>query len=135
MDSTLWQEMGGANAAAFIQFLGGKYLKAPLSDPRLKAHLPRGGSCFYTYPANLAGSVAKGQVTTRDGIRVLLLKDSRGDVTYVTDTAKPEIVEQDDPPLPGMKEPAGESTIRVGAPVKLAAPPASQVIDASQVGL
>ncbi len=133
MDDTMWQGIAGANATTITQYLGGKYIKDSLSDPKL--HVPYVGNCEMTDEKAWAGPVAKGQVTTLNGVQVLPLKNSRGDVLYVTDTSKPEEVQMDAAPLPGTTEPAGESAITVGAPVKLTPPPASQVVSGAALGL
>jgi len=47
-----------------------------------------------------------------------------------------QTVEELDPaPVLGTTDPAGESTITVGAPVKLTPPPASQVVSGTVFGL
>jgi len=133
LDSTMWQRIAGANAATVTQFLGGRYIKDSLSDPKM--HLPYVGNCAITDTQAWAGAVAKGQVTSLNGVQVLPLKNSRGDVIYVTDTRKPEEVQMDAAPLPGTTDPAGETTYTLGAPVTLTPPPASQVINAATLGL
>jgi hypothetical protein len=74
-----------------------------------------------------------GQVSTLDGIRVLPLRDSSGGVVYVSDTGRLEVVKVSQDQAGGGTY--GTFTFKVGAPVTLAAPPASQVLDASALGL
>jgi hypothetical protein len=74
----------------------------------------------------------KEAVTTLGGIRVLALKVSDGSTDYVTDTSSPQFVEGTSPK--GSANGFGKITIAVNTPVTVAAPPASQVIDGSQVG-
>ena len=79
-------------------------------------------------------SVTKGAFTTLGGVRVLPLKGSSGrNVVYVTDTSKPEIVEVFAPK--GAPDGSGKLTFSIGAPVTLTAPPASQVLDGSAIGM
>ncbi len=80
-------------------------------------------------------SVTKGAFTTLGGVRVLPLKGSSGrNVVYVTDTSKPEIVEVFAPK--GAPDGSGKlTTFSIGAPVTLTAPPASQVLDGSAIGM
>jgi hypothetical protein len=129
-DSIMWQAMAGSDAAKIIQLDGGRYVKDPLSDVSLHGL----GSCAITEPGG-AGPVTKGQVTILNGIRVLPLKDSRGDVMYVTDTSKPEVVQDDTAPVAGTTDPAGEATWTVGAPLKLTRPPAGQVVSGASLGM
>jgi hypothetical protein len=129
-DSVMWQVDFGSYAARITRVVRGRYVKDPLSDPNLTGFY--GCSTFWPLPVGI--TLIKGQVTMLNGIRVLLIMDSHGDVTYVTDTSKPEVVQQDIGRLPGTTQPADHITWSV-APVKLTAPPASQVIDGSQIGL
>jgi hypothetical protein len=133
LDDAMWQGIAGANAAAITQSLGGRYIKVSLSDPKMQ--LPGVGNCAITSSQTWAGAVAKGQVTVRNGVQVLPLKNSAGAVMYVTDVSKPEIVAIDSAPAPGTTDPAGEATITVGTPVKLTPPPASQVVSGATIGL
>jgi hypothetical protein len=54
-------------------------------------------------------------------------------VLYVTDTSKPEIAEVVETKNTG--DGIGKITFSVGAPVTLTAPPASQVLNGSAVGM
>jgi hypothetical protein len=129
-DSTMWQAMAGSDAAKVIQFVEGRYVKLPLSDTSLHGV----GNCAITV-AGGGGTLTKGQLTTLNGIQVLPLKDSSGDVLYVTDTSKPEVVQDDNAPLAGTTDPSGEYTFTIGAPVKLTPPPASQVVSGASIGI
>ena len=133
MDNAMWQGIAGASASTIVQYVGGRYVKDSLSDP--KFHMPYVGNCAMTDTQAWVGPVAKGQVTMLNGVQVVPLKNSRGDVLYVTDTSKPEEVQMDAAPVPGTSDPAGESTIKVGAPVKLTPPPASEVVSGATLGL
>jgi hypothetical protein len=92
---------------------------------------------FHRFKDGIAGATyTKEPVTALDGVRVVPVETSEGgayDGTYyITDTAKPEFVEE-----AGGEASAGLGTfvIKVGAPLTLAAPPASQVVDGSAIGL
>jgi hypothetical protein len=126
-DSTAWQVIAGTDAARIIKLVDGRYVKDPLSD----VHLGTGLSCVIYTPGKAV--VTTGQVTVLNGIRVLPLKTPGGGVIYVTDTSKPEFVEVDDPPAKGTTDPASKTIYTIGAPVTLTPPPASQVIDGSEV--
>ena len=54
-------------------------------------------------------------------------------MAYVTDTSKPELVQLSAPK--GSKNGSGLVTVTMNAPVTLTAPPASQVIDGSKLGM
>lgn len=130
-DKQFWAANGGTGASAAVALLNGRYLKVPASDKNMAGmadlcdvgKLIGPGSATYT----------KGAVTTLDGSRVLVIKDSDGGTHYLTDTSKPEYVEGIAPK--GSKDGTGKVTIAVGVPVTLTAPPASQVIDGSKLGL
>ena len=63
---------------------------------------------------------------------MLPLKDSES-VAYVTDTSKPELVQLSAPK--GAKNGSGLVTVTMNVPVTLTAPPASQVIDGTKLGM
>jgi hypothetical protein len=126
-DDNAWQSIAGTDAAKIIQVVDGRYVKDPVSDARLGPAF----SCVIYTPGKAL--VTRGEVTMLNGIRVLPLKTPGGGVIYVTDTSKPEFVEVDDPPVTGTKAPANKTIYTIGAPVTLTPPPASQVIDGSEV--
>jgi hypothetical protein len=131
-DDTTWNVMLGSQAAKVIQLLDGRYLEESLSGASLSGPSAACDATVMFGPQNV-GAVARGPMTTRDGIRVLELDGGAGSLLYVTDTAKPEIVE-----LKGAAGAAGNSVdvnIVVGAHVTLTAPPASQVTTPAAVGL
>lgn len=131
-DAKFWSVTAGAKAPAITVLLDGRYLEVPASDKNMAGtanvcNLPRmlnsGSSVSYTKEA----------VTTYRGARVLPLKLSDGSTEYVTDTIKPEFVRAYAPE--GSQVGPGNVTISVGAPVTLTAPPASQVINESTLGI
>jgi len=132
LDNTMWQTIAGSEAAKVVQLVDGRYVKESASSSTSGAS----SSCNISQvfgPNMLSATFTKDQVTTLDGIRVLPLKDSDGGTMYVSDTSKPELVEISVPK--GTASTTGQFTINVGAPVTLTAPPASQVINASDLGL
>jgi hypothetical protein len=133
-DTEFWKSVAGnaGDASAVIALLGGRYLKLP-ADGGSAAGV--GSICDVSKLLNsgATGRVTREAVTRLAGIRVLPLKLSDGSTEYVTDTSKPEFVEAFAPK--GTKDGAGTATLSVGAPVRLTAPPASQVIDGSKLGM
>lgn len=128
-DDLMWEGLAGSGAATIAQKVSGRYVQDPVSDRNLGGI----GDCviggWYTPDA----SFAKGQVTMLNGVRALSLKDSSGDVVYVTDTSTPEVVQFDLAPVPGTTDPANETTYTIGVPVKLTPPSASQVVNGASI--
>jgi hypothetical protein len=132
-DKQFWMANGGSNASAAIALINGRYLKTTTTDKNAAGLSDLCNVSQLLSPGFMGtGTLAKGPVTTLDGTRVLQLKMSDGTTTYVTDTSKPELVEVFAPK--GTKDGSGKVTLTFGAPVTLTAPPASQVIDGSQLG-
>jgi hypothetical protein len=130
-DKQFWTANAGANANAVIALVNGRYIKVPASD---KNAAPLADLCNVSKLIDTGNSTyTKEAVTTLDGKRVLAIKDDKGSTGYVTDTSKPEYVEITAPK--GDKNGSGEVMISVGAPVTLAAPPASDVIDGTTLGV
>lgn len=128
-DSLMWQGLAGSDATTISQKVGSRYVEDPVSD----GHLYGLGTCLIDALDTSGVSVTKDQVTMLNGVRVLQLKDSGGDVIYVTDTSKPEVVQFDHAPVPGTTDPGSEATYTIGAPVKLTPPPASQVVSGASI--
>ena len=130
-DKQFWTANGGAGASAAAALLNGRYLKVPASDKNMAG---MADLCDVTKLIETGDhTFTKGAVTTLDGRRVLAIKVSDGSTDYVTDTSKPQFVESFAPK--GTKDGSGKAIMSVGAPVTLAAPPASQVIDGTQLGM
>jgi hypothetical protein len=131
-DAKFWSATAGAKASAIIVLLGGRYLEAPASDKNMAGVA---SVCSVSKMLNSGSSVSytKEAVTTYRGARVLPLKLSDGSTEYVTDTSKPEFVRAYAPESSQVGP--GNVTISVGAPVTLTAPPASQVINESALGI
>lgn len=133
-DKQFWESNGGAAASTIINLVNGKYIKISSTDKSMGsvADLCDVSRVFST--DGKQDTLTKGKVTTLNGTRVLPLNDTPdGSVSYVTDTSKPQLVEITSPK--GAKDGSGKITVTYGAPVTLTAPPASQVIDGSKLGL
>ena len=128
-DSAMWQALAGADATKVSTSANGRYVEDPLSDGNLHGI----GSCVIAAPSAAGGAVTKGQVTVLNGVQVVPIEDSLGDVMYVTDTSRPEVVQDDTAPVAGTTDPAGEFTFTIGAPVTLATPPAKQVVSGASI--
>ena len=131
-DKQFWVSAGGANAAAVIALVHGRYIKTSTSDKDMATVAALCNVSSAIGSLKETGSFTKGALTTVGGIRVLPLKDSNGAID-VTDTSKPEIVAIIGPK--GTATGDGALAFSVGARVTLAAPPASQVIDGASLGL
>jgi hypothetical protein len=132
-DENFWKANAGASAASVIALVNGRYLQVSTSDSNLASVASMCDVSKLLSSDGSSGTITKGAVTTLGGIRVLPLKSSDGGVAYVTDTSKPEPFEATAPK--GSKAGYGKVTFSVDAPVTLTAPPASQVIDGSKLGM
>ena len=132
-DDTFWKANAGANAAATIALINGRYLKLSASNSNMASLADMCDVSQLFSSDNPSEKVTKGAVTTLGGTRVLSLKDSDGRVAYVTDTSKPRLVEFAAPK--GSSAGTGKVTVTTGAPVTLTPPSASQVIDGSKLGM
>ncbi len=133
-DKQFWTTNAGSNAKAVIALVNGRYLKVSASDKNMAGiTVLCDVSKLLNQDTTTAKTYTKGTVTTLDGRRVLPIKVSDGSTDYVTDTSKPEYVEATAPK--GAKNGSGKVIISVGAPVTLTAPPASDVIDGTALGV
>jgi len=128
-DSLMWEVLAGSGAATLTRQVGSRYVKVPVSDD----HLYGLGTCLIDGLQTSGVSVTKGQVTMLNGVRALQLKDPGGDVIFVTDTSKPELIQFDAAAAPGTTDPADEATYTIGASVRLTPPPASQVVSGTSI--
>ncbi|HEX3515741.1 MAG TPA: hypothetical protein VHT26_17250 [Trebonia sp.] len=141
-DDQYWlNDADATGASEIISAQGGRYIKAPLSDSNLQAiaqvcaipasigqSTPLGTStAVKVTPAGLI----VGEATTIDGVTAVPISDGEGDVVYVSDAGRLEIVK--DSARGGSY--SGSYTFRVNAPVALTAPPPSDVIAASALGI
>jgi hypothetical protein len=132
---SFWKSSLGSKAPALIQILDGRYIKASTANADLGS-LADVCKLSQTLPSTaLQGvkTVTKGAAAMLNGVRVLSLKGSDGTTMYVTDTAKPQLVQVSAPA--GNADGSGKISISVGAPVTLKAPPASKVFDGATIGL
>jgi hypothetical protein len=130
-DRQFWIANAGSNASEVIALINGRYLKTTTSDKNITGI----GDLCDVHNLLTSGpptTETKEAVTTLGGIRVLPLKVSDGSTDYVTDTSSPQFVEATSPK--GSANGSGKVTIAFNTPVTVAAPPASQVIDGSQLG-
>jgi len=131
-DKKFWTAVGGANASAVIGLLDGRYIKVPPDDPSASSFTALCDISTLIGSGGQPGTVTREPLTALNGRRVIPLKVSDGSTDYVTDTSAPQLFEAVAPK--GAQE-AGRLTFSFGAPVTVAAPPASQVIDGAQLGL
>jgi hypothetical protein len=133
-DNQFWTSNSGSSASAVIALVNGRYIETSAGE---KTVVDLGNLCVVSQLLKVdpttGETIAKGPVTTLDGTRVLELKDSNGTLDYVTDTSKPELVESTAPK--GTAGGSGKLTFTTGTPVTLTAPPASQVIEGSKLGI
>lgn len=132
LDKKFWTTAGGSAGAATYAKIHGRYLK--VSSASLASSLAVVCSVKQDF-SSTSGSkvtVSKGPVITLDGVRVLELKGSDGSDAYVTDSSRPEIFEATS--AKGSADGAGGFRVNVGAPVTLAAPPASDVVNGALYG-
>lgn len=133
-DKQFWTASAGSSAKAVIALVNGRYIKVPASDKNMAGIADLCDvSKLINQDTTTTHTYTKEAVTTLDGRRVLAIKSSDGSTGYVTDTSKPEFVEITAPK--GAKDGSGKLIISVGAPVTLAAPPASDVIDGTALGV
>jgi hypothetical protein len=133
-DNKYWEAVSGTEAQQVIALVGGRYIKVSATDKDMEslADLCDVSQMFETNGKK--DTVTKGKVTTRNGIRVLALNDlTDGSTGYVTDTSDPRLIAIAAPK--DSKGGAQNATVTYDAPVTLTAPPASQVIDGSKLGM
>jgi hypothetical protein len=133
-DKQFWTSNAGSEASAVIALVNGRYIQTTTSDKNVAGISDMCSVSQLLNPnsgTTTTGTVTKGPITTLNGTRVLELKVSDGSTEYVTDTSKPEFVEAVAPK--GTKGGSGKVIVGVDAPVTLTAPPASQVLNGSQI--
>jgi hypothetical protein len=133
-DNKYWEAVSGTEAQQVIALVGGRYIKVSATDKDMAslADLCDVSQMFETNGKK--DTITKGKVTTRNGTRVLALNDlTDGSTGYVTDTSDPRLIAIAAPK--NSKGGAQNATVTYDAPVTLTAPPASQVIDGSKLGM
>lgn len=132
-DNQFWKSSAGAEASTVIALVNGRWIKTTTSSKTMGS---MAGLCDMSQMFKTNGSpdhLTKGKVTTLNGTRVLAINDTKQGVAYVTDTSTPELVEISAPA--GSANGSGKLSVTYNAPVTLTAPPTSQVIDGSQLGI
>lgn len=132
-DDKWWKANAGSAADSLITLVNGRYIKATTSS---SGAAQLSGLCNLSQVMassfKIVGTMTKGKLTTLDGVKVLPITDDQNATGWVTDTAKPELVEVKSP-----KDSSGEGadlTFSTSASVTLTPPPASDVIEASAIG-
>lgn len=130
-----WKTAAGntADTSAAIALIDGRYLEVPTSDKNMSQLADMCSVKSLMTSGSTAVPDGKGPVTTLNGTRVVPVKLSDGSTDFVTDTSKPEFVKASAPA--GSKAGEGNATVTIGAPVTLTAPPASQVLNGSELGM
>jgi hypothetical protein len=130
LDQKFWTTAAGSAGATIYAEIHGRYLKVSSSVASSLTPLCSIQQDFT--PGTSKVTVSRGPVTVLDGVRVLELKYSDGSAVYVTDSSRPEIFELTAPK--GSASGSGTIRVNVGAPVTLAAPPASDVVSGTPYG-
>jgi hypothetical protein len=131
-DDTFWKADAGSDATAALQLVDGRYIKTTASGS-LGSVTELCDLSQALGSIKVTGTMTKGKLTTLNGVRVLPLTQAGDGTLWVTDTAKPEVVKMVAPK--GSDGTSGTLTFSPGAPVTLTAPPASDVLAGSAVGL
>lgn len=126
-DDTFWKAAVKTNASGVIALIDGRYIKTSATGSMASVH----SLCNLAQTvgsAPVAETLIKGPRTMLGGALVLpLMSPAGGGTIDVTDTSAPELVAIN---IPGKLK----ATFSPDAPVTLAAPPPSEVIDGSQLG-
>lgn len=132
-DKAFWSQTAGAAAA---ELLGGKYLKAPLTDPKV-AQLATftDKNAFISEVLDPEGSVTKGEVKDVRGTPAIGLidksKDSGGTL-YVATTGEPLPLQLS--PAAGGGDSGQLDFLDYGKGVEVPVPPAAETIDVTKLG-
>jgi hypothetical protein len=128
-----WKSAVGSEASSVIALINGRYIKTSTSANGMSSMVSLCALSRQMVSQKLTGTFSKGKLFTFEGTKVLPIVNPKEGVLYVTDTSKPEIAEILKTKNTG--DGTGKLTFSVGAPVTLTAPPASQVINGSAVGM
>jgi hypothetical protein len=131
-DKAFWTKSAGP---AVAELLGGKYLKAPLSDPRV-AQLGSftDKNSFADQVLSPATGVTKGGTKTIRGVPAIGLVDKSGTgsaTLYVATSGEPVPLQLT--PSSGSGNEGLFDFLDYGKPIDVAAPPAAQTIDATKL--
>ena len=132
-DAAFWSSTAGAQAA---KVLGGKYLKAPLTDQRvasLAAFTEK--DAFVDEALKGSGTLSKGGTKDVRGtptIGVVSKQADSGGTLYVATTGQPYPLQL--VPSAGGTDRGSLDFLDYGKPITVAVPPAAQTVDVSSVG-
>ena len=131
-----WKAVAGQQAGQAIATFGGKYLKGPTSDSTIAGLTELCDLNSLAAQLTKPSDVVKGEMTTVAGKQAHPLKEpTNGSTLYVTNSSRPlpiELVSSANGKTGAKK---GVLFFHIGAPVSLAAPPASKTVDAAKYGL
>jgi hypothetical protein len=117
-DRQFWEKAAGANAAAALKVLSGKYLSVSASSQF-------GSLRALCSPSELAGSFGSTPISGQPALQIRDTGDSAS--MYVSETAKPEL----------LRLAAGSGTLDFSGyndPVTLTAPPAAETVNGAKYG-
>jgi hypothetical protein len=127
-DEAFWKPTAGGRAPSVISAVKGKYLRGSTTDRTVAGLTSLCDLTALTAQLQAPATVTRAAVTPLDGALVVPLRNaSQGGTLYVTDNARPQVVE-----LANSK--AGKITFHVGAPVTLTPPPANQTVNGATYG-
>jgi hypothetical protein len=131
-DNTFWKTNAGSSADTVIALVNGRYIKTTTSGNMAQlAKLCDLSQVLTSF--KIDGTLTKGDRTTVGGAPVLTLSEGAANTMMVTDTAKPEVLEiKSTADTSGV---SGDLTFSTKTPVTLTAPPASDVIEGSAIGV
>lgn len=134
-DAAFWQATGGAQAA---KLFGGKFLKAPLTDPRVKQLADfTDKATFVGEVLDPGGDLTKGEVKQIDGRSAIGLVDkttatNEGGTLYVATEGEPYPLQL--VPDAASKDDGELSFTEYGEPVEVKVPPAAETVDVTKLG-
>ncbi len=128
-DDAFWKSTAGSQASSVISAVGGKYLKGPTSNRTVAGLTSLCDLNTLASQLQAPSTIARAAITPVDGTQVVPLTDlAEGGKLYVTDTARPQVIE-----LTNSK--SGKIIFHVGAPVTLTPPPPNETVNGAQFGL
>ena len=128
-DDAFWRSIDGRQAASVISAVGGKFLKGPISDKNVAGLTSLCDVSVLASQLQAPSTVERAPVKPFAGTLAVPLTDlAKGGTLYVTDTARPQVIQL-------RNSRSGKMTFHIDAPVTLAPPPASKTVNGSQFGL
>ena len=132
-DDTFWKANAGSSANSVIALVNGRYIKTTTSGSMGQLAKLCDLSQVVASSFKTDGTLTKGHPSTTSGVTVLTLSEGTANTMVVTDEAKPEVLE--------IKSAAdssgvgGDLTFSAIAPVTLAPPVTTDVIEGSAIGV